>query len=104
MAGELTSYVKLVLRLSCDDLDEVVRVQSDAGRDDLVASGVSEDIVRPEEGDTDLPPLVKHALACYVAAHFDRDDPKESERWWLAYERLRARLAMDGRYREGARA
>lgn len=87
MAGELASYVKLVLRLSCDD---------------LVASGVSAAAVRPEGGDAELPPLVEHALACYVAAHFDRDDPKESERWWLAYERLRARLAMDGRYREGA--
>ncbi len=104
MAGELASYVKLVLRLSCDDLDGVVEVQSEAGRDDLVASGVSEEFVRPEGGDGVLPPLVEHALACYVAAHFDRDNPKESERWWLAYERVRARLAMDGRYREGAKA
>lgn len=99
MAGELASYVKLVLRLSCDDLDRVVEAQSEAGRDDLVASGVSEGAVRPKGGDGEMPPLVTHALACYVAAHFDRDDPRESERWWSAYERLRARLAMDGRYR-----
>ena len=99
MAGDLRHYVKLVLRLSCDDLDEVVDAQVEAGRDDLVASGVAEEFVRPGKGDGALPPLVRHALACYVASHFDRDDPKESERWWAAYERLRARLSMDGRYR-----
>lgn len=99
--GGLTEHVRLVLRISCRDFDALIDELAEAGRDDLVASGLRASAARPEGGDPDLAPLVRQALACYVAAHFDRDDEAESRRWWAAYERLRVRLAMDSRYAGG---
>ena len=96
----IVSRVKVALRITSEEFDEYISMLASAALDDLVACGVSAEALG-NDGRGPMPPLVENAVACYVAAHFDRDATEDAKRFAEAYSRLAIRLSMDSRYGAG---
>ncbi|MDM5155848.1 head-tail connector protein [Bacillus sp. DX1.1] len=85
--------VKKALRISHDALDDEITDLIEAGRHDLMLSGVSS---LKTNDDTD--PLIKRAIITYVKANFI-PDAKEAERFQSSYNMLKNHLTLAGDYK-----
>lgn len=84
--------VKKALRISHGALDDEITDLIEAGRHDLMLSGVSD-----SKANDDVDPLIKRAIITYVKANFI-PDAKEAERFQSSYSMLKNHLTLAGDY------
>lgn len=92
----LIDEVKTALRVSLNDDDINLQIQSliDAGKEDLYnTADISKSLMEQEE----VPALIKLAIVTFVKT-FWSDDDNEREKLQIAYDSLKAKMAMSSAY------
>lgn len=89
----MLDIVKLALRITHNALDAEILDLIEAGRHDLMLSGVS-----GFKSNDDTDPLIKRAIITYTKANFI-PDVKEAVRFQSSYDMLKNHLTLAGDYK-----
>ena len=89
---EFLQDIKDSLRITGEDLNTEIEDLIEAGKADLILSGVQKSKI------TDEDPLIKRAITVYCKANFGYEDPKLSEKFQESYTSLKHHLTLSAEY------